>query len=610
MKDSHDLKVAVIGGGTGSFTVLSGLKKYVNHISALISMADDGGSTGTLRDELGVLPPGDARQCLTALSESPSVRELMNYRFDEGGLSGHSFGNLFLTALEKMTGNFADAIDVAGEVLDINGHHVIPSTLDKVTLVVNDGEKDIRHEREIRVTAFANQRPHVWLEPNPEPNREALKAIAEADLIIIAPGGLYESLGALLVLPGFGQALAQSPAKKIYVCNLMNQEKHTANFSVVDYADELERLAGAEFLDEVVYNTNTPSNELLERYALEGERPVIIDNLPERHYRVRGVDLLSRTLWYNKAKKDPLADQRALIRHDSNKLAQCVLGIYEKPSDDMSYVKTLYVLDMDRTLIRTGSLFRCLCEAANEFQDHLGDELAKDYRDYLIARDTNFTDLNFNEKNEYIKMRLAGKNATFSPTVALNRILEKRLSSARARDVYDSMAEQMLVKDRYMQYLLPGTEELLNYINDREDAEIVILSCGELDFQVAKFKAVMVPLLRKIGIKQRYLATPRRKKSDFFVEHQTEEGNYEIRNLYGVEDVHAEEVVHVGDEREDIIGCEDLQNYRAYCVKSPVDHSDRPWPTDEELVQNNCLLFESLLEVLEMEKKIEEQKTS
>lgn len=610
MKDSHDLKVVVIGGGTGSFTVLSGLKRYVNHISALVSMADDGGSTGALRDELGVLPPGDARQCLVALSESSKARELFNYRFDEGGLSGHSFGNLFLTALEKMTGSFAEAIDLAGEVLDINGHRVIPTTLDKVTLVVNDGEKDIRHEREIRYTAFANPRPQAWLEPRPEPNREALKAIAEADLVIIAPGGLYESLGASLIIPGLGQALAQSPAKKIYVCNLMNQEKHTANFSVVDYADELERLAGAEFLDEVVYNTNTPSNDLLEHYALEGEHPVAIDDLPERHYKLRGADLLSRTVWYNKSKSDTLANQRALIRHDSTKVAQCVLGIYEKPSDNMRYVKTLFVLDMDRTLIRTGSLFRCVCEAANEFQDHLGDELANDYRDYQIARDTVFTELNFNEKNEYIKMRLAGKNATFSPTAALNRILAKRLSSARADDVYNSMAEQLLVKDKYAQYLLPGAEELLEYINERDDADLIILTYGELAFQDAKFKAVMVPLLRKIGIKQRYLATPRRKKSDFFAEHQTEEGNYEIRNLYGVEDIHAEEAVHVGDEREDIIDCENLQNYRAYCVKSPLAQSDRPWPTDEELVQNNCLLFESLFDVIEMEKKLDEQKTS
>ncbi len=327
MINVHNLKVVVIGGGTGSFVVLSGLKKYINHITALVSMADDGGSTGVLRDELGVLPPGDVRQCLVALSESPNMRELLNYRFDEGSLSGHSFGNIFLTALEKMTGSFADAIKMASEILDINGHCVIPSTLDKVTLVVNDGEKDIRHEREVRVATFANQYPHVWLEPESKPNQEALDAIAKADLVVIAPGGLYESLGATLVLPDFGRVLKQSSAKKVYICNLMNQERHTANFSVTDYADELERLAGAKFLDDVVYNNNMPSEGLLKRYALKGEHPVIIDNMPGRHYRLHGTDLLSHTIWHNKSTSDPLADQRALIRHDADKLARYVLAM-------------------------------------------------------------------------------------------------------------------------------------------------------------------------------------------------------------------------------------------------------------------------------------------
>ncbi len=604
MKEAEDLRVVVIGGGTGSFAVLSGFKKYVKHISALVSMADDGGSTGTLRDELGVLPPGDARQCLVALSESPKVRELFNYRFEDGDLKGHSFGNLFLSALEKMTGSFPEAVDMAGQVLDINGHKVIPTTLDKITLVVNDGEKEIRHEREIRIAAFANQRPQVRLEPNPEPNRAALKAIAEADLIVIAPGGLYESLGASLIIPGFGQALAQSPAKKVYICNLMNQDRHTANFSVVDYADELERLAGTEFLDEVIYNTNTPGEALLDKYALEGERPVIIDNLPERHYKLRGADLLSRTIWQNKYLSDAIAEQRALIRHDSDRMAQCVLGNFAKPSENIREVKTLYVLDMDRTLIRTSSLFHCLCEAANEFQDHLGSELVRDYRNYQIARDTKFTELNLDDKNEYIKMRLAGKNATFSPTTALNRILSKRLSSATAQNVYESMAEQLLVDEKYQQYLLPGAMDLLEYIKERNDAEAVILTYGDPAFQDAKFKAVLLPILRQMNIVPRYLATPRREKSDFFRDHQLHDGSYELKNLYGVEDIRANEAVHVGDEREDIINCEDLRNYRAYCVKSPVDHSSRPWPTDEELVRNNCLLFESLKDVIDAEKKI------
>ena len=321
--DSEE-NVVVIGGGTGNFTVLSGLKKYCKHITALVSMADDGGSTGMLRDELGVLPPGDVRQCLAALSDSPKLRDLLNYRFEEGTFGGHSFGNIFLTALQKTTGSFADAIDTASDLLDIGGHHVVPITLDQVTLVADDGERKIYHERDIREAVFAHTRPEVWLDPAPKPNPAALEAIQNADLIIIAPGGLYESLGASLVVPGIGEALATASAKKIYICNLMNQERHTKDFSVVDFADELERLAGVEFLDEVIYNSNYPNNEIVERYALEGEHPIKYQEVA-RHYACRGVDLLSESIWKNNAKNDPIAHQRALIRHDFDKLAKSIL---------------------------------------------------------------------------------------------------------------------------------------------------------------------------------------------------------------------------------------------------------------------------------------------
>ena len=599
----ENINIVVIGGGTGNFMVLSGLKKYCKHITALVSMADDGGSTGILRDELGVLPPGDVRQTLVALSDSPKLRGLFNYRFDEGALAGHSFGNLFLTALEKTTGSFADAIDTASQVLDINEHRVIPITLDKVTLSADDGEKIIHHEREIREATFATVRPKIWLDPKPEPNEAALKAIADADLIVIAPGGLYESLGATLVVRGIGKALAQAKGRKIYVCNLMNQERHTRDFTVTDFADELERLAGCEFLDEVIYNNYIPDEELIQRYALEGEHLVEYVEA-ERHYVVRGLDLLSRKIWQNNNKVDPLADQRALIRHNSGKLAKCILGSLEEIAGEMKEVQTLYVVDMDRTLIRSSSLFDCLCEAANGFQDHLGDELQRDYSDYLTARDTAFSDLDLDSENEYIKMRLAGKDATFNPTIALNRILSKRLSSAVARDVYNSMAEQLAVDEKYKDYLLPGAEEILRYINEREDTEMVVLTYGEFAFQDAKYAAVVLPLLRKLNITPRFMATPDRRKISFFEEHQTSDDGFEISGFYGFESVYAHEAVQIGDERDDIVGFENMKNYRAYCVKSPLDHSNRAWPTEEELEANHCKLFENLYQVIEAEKSL------
>jgi len=174
-------KFVMIGGGTGSFTLLSGLKQYVQDITALVCMADDGGSTGLLRDELGVLPPGDVRQCLVALSDSPKVRDLFNYRFEEGTLAGHSFGNLFLTALEKMTGSFAEAVELASSVLDISGQ-VEPITLSDVMLCMSTPEdKKIKGEHKIVNKRFKGKKPKLWLEPKAMLKPKAKEAILNAD---------------------------------------------------------------------------------------------------------------------------------------------------------------------------------------------------------------------------------------------------------------------------------------------------------------------------------------------------------------------------------------------------------------------------------------------
>ncbi len=246
------LKIAVIGGGTGSFMLLSALKEHTQSLAALVNMADDGGSTGVLRDELGALPPGDVRQCLVALSNTPELRELFNYRFDEGSLKGHAFGNLFLTALEKMTGNFATSVEMAGEVLNITGV-VEPITLTDVRLVMRDKTGRQTHgESKIGYMNFAHKKPDLWLEPRAEANPRAIAAIAQADLVIIAPGNLYGSLAPALVVPGVGKALAKCKALKLYVCNLVTKPGQTDGYTVSDFADELERLAGRRFFIDVM----------------------------------------------------------------------------------------------------------------------------------------------------------------------------------------------------------------------------------------------------------------------------------------------------------------------------------------------------------------------
>lgn len=327
----QSIKITVIGGGTGSFTLLSELKNRTDTISALVNMADDGGSTGTLRDELGVLPPGDVRQCLVALSDSQKLRDLFNYRFEEGSLKGHAFGNLFLTALEKMTGDFANGVKVASEVLGVKGK-VIPITLTNVTLVMTSKSgKEVHGEFEIAQTDFPDEKPDFRLDPVAEPNPRALKAIETSDVIVIAPGNLYGSLAPALVVPGIGEALKKAKGYKIYVCNLVTKPGQTDGYTVTDFANEIERLAGGPFLDAVLYNTEKPSDALLEKYAKEGEKSVEFRKSDFAHvtYRAVGAELVAGGIWGGKKSADPLAEHRTLIRHDSKAVADAIMELYE-----------------------------------------------------------------------------------------------------------------------------------------------------------------------------------------------------------------------------------------------------------------------------------------
>jgi uncharacterized cofD-like protein len=322
-----DKKVVVIGGGTGSFTLLSSFKNYTHSITALVNMVDDGGSTGILRDELGVLPPGDIRQCLVALSNEPSLREVFNYRFDRGSLKGHALGNLFLTALEKMSGNFAEGVELASRILNITGS-VEPITLTNVRLVANDKTgKEVKGQYEITDKELQVDHPKLWLEPEAVANPKALKAIKEADVIIIAPGNLYGSLAPALIVPGIGHALQRSNAKKVYVCNLVTKPGQTDNFTVKDFADEIERFAGGHFLDIVLYNTEKPNDDLLRKYAKDGECAVgyNVDILKHARYNAIGKNLISGTIWKNTNASDPIAHARTLIRHDAHTVANAIL---------------------------------------------------------------------------------------------------------------------------------------------------------------------------------------------------------------------------------------------------------------------------------------------
>ena len=326
-------KIVTIGGGTGSFTLLSGLKKYSVDISAIVSMADDGGSTGVLRDELGVLPPGDVRQCLVALSDSSvMLRELMNYRFEEGGLKGHNFGNLFLSALEKINKSFSKGVEEASSILNVKGE-VIPVTDQDTNLFMKlnngkllKGEEEINHDHTIEAIGIKNN----FLNPVANANKKAIKRIMEADLIVIGPGNHYCSIVPNLLVKGIAEAIVKSKAKVVYNCNLVNKHGHTEKFSLDEYVDSINKYLGKERIDFVTFNSKKPTEKLIQHY--ENQKELLIDfNLAlkkDRKYRVIRADILSNKK-VSFSPSDILAKQRAFIRHDSDKLAKILMMVLE-----------------------------------------------------------------------------------------------------------------------------------------------------------------------------------------------------------------------------------------------------------------------------------------
>lgn len=326
-------KIVTIGGGTGSFTVLSGIKNIPNiEISAIVSMSDDGGSTGVLRDELGVLPPGDVRQCLVALSEhSDIVRALMSYRFEEGALLGHSFGNILLAALEKVSGSFVSGVEVASEILKIKGK-VIPVTENKAELCIEldngeilKGENKINHSD---IEDSHNKIKKIFYKEKVYLNRHAKEAIEKADYIIIGPGNFYCSVVPNLIVDGFDEAIQNTKAKIIVPINLTNKKGHTLNWGAKRYAEELEKYLGKN-IDFVLVNNKPASQEQIEKYKLQEGDGVIVKNDLDDQDSTISKDLLSTKIIESKV-VDAIADMRSIIRHDSNKLAQEIINIIEK----------------------------------------------------------------------------------------------------------------------------------------------------------------------------------------------------------------------------------------------------------------------------------------
>lgn len=326
-------RVVVIGGGTGTHTVLSGLKKYQKEldITAIVTMADSGGSTGRLRDEFGYLPVGDVRMALAALAgdiykNDRLVRKLLLYRFNKGnGLSGHTLGNLLLVALTDILGSEEKAIRATGEMLKISGK-VLPVTTEKTDLVATytDGTTITgEHEIDEPTNVTNNKRiKKLTIKPSAKISKTAQSAILNSDMVVLGPGDLYTSVLANCVIDGVARAIGESKSDIIYISNLMTRQGQTTNMGVDDHVNEIHNYIGCMPKYVLVNKTPLPK-ELLEKYATEGEYPVKMD-LNTNKTSIISDDLLSEQI-IQTVKGDVL--KRSLIRHDPDKLARKIVDL-------------------------------------------------------------------------------------------------------------------------------------------------------------------------------------------------------------------------------------------------------------------------------------------
>ena len=301
-------RIVAIGGGTGLSVLLRGLKQHTRRITAVIGVADDGGSSGRLRREMGIIPPGDFRNCIVALSDEDSLlKELFQYRFPEGSeLQGHSFGNLFIAAMTDVTNSFEDALTESSRILSVTGR-VVPATIENINLSVElaDGQF-IKGESNVKESS--SEIKELFIDPpDAEASPTAIKAISNADLIVIGPGSLYTSILPVLMVRGIVDAIAESKGLKYYICNVATEIGETQHFNVVRHIEVLERYLGSEILDLIIANDN-------------------ITDIGEQ-FRGEAVDPSTGSTKHIIATSD-LLDEEHKVRHDSGKLAKFIMENY------------------------------------------------------------------------------------------------------------------------------------------------------------------------------------------------------------------------------------------------------------------------------------------
>ena len=315
-------KVVVIGGGTGQSIFLRGLKRHTPNITAIVTVADDGGGSGVLREDLGMLPPGDIRNCLLALANiEPTMNEVMQYRFTDGNLKGQSFGNLFIAAMNGLYGNFETAVYKMSEIFAITVR-VLPVTLQNVNLIAKlkngniiKGESKIP----IEVKSQRSNIEEITLDPiDVTPLEDVITSIYNADIIVIGPGSLYTSIIPNLLVKGIVKAIRKSDAPKVYISNVMTQPGETDNYNVLDHINAINKHTNKELIDYVIVNNEILPDEIFEKYKKDGAKQVLLDELQNKELNDMGIKIIEDNL---------VEVKKNYIRHDAEHMAGIIVKL-------------------------------------------------------------------------------------------------------------------------------------------------------------------------------------------------------------------------------------------------------------------------------------------
>lgn len=321
--------IVVVGGGTGLSVLLRGLKQYTSNVTAIVTVADDGGSSGRIREELGIIPPGDLRNCLVALADTePLMEKLFQHRFGgKGELKGHSFGNLFIAAMCEVLGDFDQAIKASSKVLAVRGQ-VIPSTLQAIRLYAQFADGSVT-QGESHIPEAGKSIRQVYIEPGDvEPPSEAVEALLEADAIVLGPGSLYTSVLPNLLVKGIADAIRKSSALKIYVCNVMTQPGETTGYTAAGHLRAILDHVGTGLVEYCIVNTQTVPQALYEKYAEQNAFPVDADVDAIEKMGVRVV-------------RERLISEADLVRHDPHKLSRAIVKLILKLKANSERLKIL-----------------------------------------------------------------------------------------------------------------------------------------------------------------------------------------------------------------------------------------------------------------------------